>query len=82
MSLNNEETMRLEALGDLRRCLELAESIDDLQLVEGADPDLEIGALYELSLEEEAPKVLVFDKIKGLHASRCVQSQHNINPHR
>ncbi|MBT6801601.1 MAG: hypothetical protein HOA41_07995, partial [Rhodospirillales bacterium] len=65
MSLNNEETMRLEALGDLRRCLELAESIDDLQLVEGADPDLEIGALYELSLEEEAPKVLVFDKIKG-----------------
>ena len=65
MPSDNEDAMRLEALGDLRRCLELAEEIDDLEVVEGADPDLEIGALYEISLEKEDPPVLVFDKIKG-----------------
>ena len=65
MPFDNEEAMRLEALGNLRRCLELAEEIDDLEVVEGADPDLEIGALYEISLEKEDPPVIVFDKIKG-----------------
>ena len=45
MPLDNEDAMRLEALGDLRRCLELAEEIDDLEVVEGADPELEMGAL-------------------------------------
>ena len=34
-------------------------------IVDGADPELEIGALYELSLEEEHPPVLVFRNIKG-----------------
>ncbi len=65
MPSDNEDAMRLEALGDLRRCLELAEEIDDLEVVEGADPDLEIGALYEISQEKEDPPVLVFDNIKG-----------------
>ncbi|MCH8918067.1 MAG: UbiD family decarboxylase [Alphaproteobacteria bacterium] len=65
MASNNEEAMRLEALGDLRRCLDLAREIDDLEVVEGADPDLEIGALYELSLEKENPPVIVFDQIVG-----------------
>ncbi len=65
MASSNEEAMRLEALGDLRRCLELAEEINDLETVEGAESDLEIGALYELSLEDETPPVIVFDKIKG-----------------
>ncbi|MDX1483230.1 MAG: UbiD family decarboxylase [Alphaproteobacteria bacterium] len=65
MASDNEAAMRLEALGDLRRCLDLAEEINDLEVVEGADPDLEIGALYELSLEDERPPVIVFDKING-----------------
>ena len=65
MASNNEEAKRLEALGDLRRCLDLAREIDDLEVVEGADPDLEIGALYELSLEKENPPVIVFDQIVG-----------------
>jgi UbiD family decarboxylase len=65
MPSSNEDAMRLEALGDLRRCLELSAQIDNLEVVEGADPDLEIGALYELSLEQEEPPVIVFDKIKG-----------------
>ncbi len=62
---SNEDQMRLEALGDLRRCLEIADEIKDLRVIEGADTDLEIGALYELSLEKEDPPVIVFDNIKG-----------------
>jgi UbiD family decarboxylase len=63
--LSNRETMVLEALGDLRKCLEFAEDIGDLEYVDGADPNLEIGALYELSLDQEHPPVLVFRNIKG-----------------
>jgi UbiD family decarboxylase len=62
---NNEEARRQEALGDLRKCLELAEEMGELEVVQGADPHLEIGALYELSLEKLIPPVLVFDNIKG-----------------
>lgn len=65
MPPSNEEARRLAALGDLRKCLEFAAEIGDLQTIEGADPHLEIGALYELSLENENPPVLVFDDIKG-----------------
>jgi UbiD family decarboxylase len=61
----NAEAIRLEALGDLRKCLEFAEEIGDLQVVENADAALEIGTLYELSLRKEAPPVLLFKNIKG-----------------
>ena len=62
---SNEEARRQEALGDLRKCLAFAEEMGELELIEGADPHLEIGALYELSLEKPVPPVLVFDNIKG-----------------
>ncbi|MDH3241371.1 MAG: UbiD family decarboxylase [Alphaproteobacteria bacterium] len=65
MASSNEEAMRMEALGDLRRCLELSAEIDNLEVVQGADTNQEIGALYELSLEREEPPVIVFDNIKG-----------------
>jgi 4-hydroxy-3-polyprenylbenzoate decarboxylase len=65
MTGDNVESRRLAALGDLRTCLELANEMGDLQLVEGADTNLEIGALYELSLENAEPPIIVFDKIKG-----------------
>ena len=57
--------MRLEALGDLRKCIQFAEEIGNLEYIDGADSDLEIGALYELSLEEEHPPLLLFRNIKG-----------------
>ena len=63
--LNNRETMVIEALGDLRKTLEFAEDMGNLGYVDGADQDLEIGALYELSLEDPAPPVLVFRNNKG-----------------
>jgi 4-hydroxy-3-polyprenylbenzoate decarboxylase len=65
MTGDNTESRRLAALGDLRVCLELAEEMGDIEVVEGADTNLEIGALYELSLEKEEPPIIVFDKIKG-----------------
>jgi len=55
----------LAAEGDLREFLRLAEETGELQVVQGADPHLEIGALYELSLEHAHPPVLLFDNIKG-----------------
>ncbi len=54
--------------GDLREFLKAADQMEELVVVEGADPHLEIGALYELSLEHEYPPVLLFDKIKGYPA--------------
>ncbi len=56
------------AEGDLRAFLDAADQMEELVVVEGADPHLEIGALYELSLEHEYPPVLLFDKIKGFPA--------------
>ena len=63
--LNNREAMVLEAMGDLRKTLEFAQEIGNVEFVDGADPELEIGALYELSLEEDSPPVLIFRNIKG-----------------
>src|SRR5215831_9525915 len=60
-----DEATRLAALSDLRRCLEIAEEIGALEVIEGADPHLEMGALYELSLQKPVPPVLLFRKIKG-----------------
>jgi 4-hydroxy-3-polyprenylbenzoate decarboxylase len=59
------EARRLAALGDLRKCLELAAEIGELEVVEGADPHLEMGALHVLSLEQPTPPILLFRKIKG-----------------
>src|SRR5262249_9756821 len=52
-------------LGDLRKCIEFADEMGNVEYIDGADPHLEIGALFELSLEEAAPPVLVFRNIKG-----------------
>src|SRR3712207_5458644 len=55
----------LAAQGDLREFLRLAADLGELEVVEGADAHLEIGTLYELSLEHEFPPVLLFDRIVG-----------------
>lgn len=60
-----DEQRRKAAEGDLREFLRVADELEELVVVEEADPYLEIGALYELSLEHEFPPVLLFDRIKG-----------------
>ena len=65
MSKPVDQATRLLALSDLRKCLDVADEIGALEIVEGADPHLEMGALYELSLQKPVPPVLLFRKIKG-----------------
>jgi UbiD family decarboxylase len=53
------------AMGDLRVFLERAEAAGELLTIKGADPHLEIGALFELSHEHLYPPVLLFEDMKG-----------------
>jgi 3-polyprenyl-4-hydroxybenzoate decarboxylase len=65
MRESNVEARRHAAFGDLRKCLEYAEEMGELEIIEGADPHLEIGTLFELSLQLPVPPILLFRKIKG-----------------
>ena len=65
MSKTIDPAQRLAALGDLRECLKIAEDIGELEVIEGVDAHLEMGAIYELSLQKQVPPVLLFRKIKG-----------------
>ena len=60
-----EDSNLASALGDLREFMRRAREANELIRVEGADPHLEIGAIYELSQEETYPPVLLFEKMKG-----------------
>ena len=59
------EAERLAAMGDLRELIRLAEARGELERVKGADTHLEMGALYELSLRDEFPPLLLFEDIKN-----------------
>src|SRR6202047_722255 len=65
MSKTVDPAPRLAAQADLRTCLQIADEIGELEVIEGADPHLEMGALYELSLQKAIPPILLFRKIKG-----------------
>src|SRR5262249_35932665 len=65
MSKSLDQAQRLAAAGDLRKCLDIAAEIGELEIIEGADPHLEMGALFELSLRQSRPPILMFRKIKG-----------------
>jgi UbiD family decarboxylase len=49
---------------DLRSFLDECEKCGDLEKVEGADWNLEIGTISEMAAEKFGP-ALLFDKIKG-----------------
>jgi len=49
---------------DLRKFLAQLDASGELQIIDGADWDLEIGAITEVSNEKEGP-ALLFDNIKG-----------------
>ncbi|HEX2932620.1 MAG TPA: UbiD family decarboxylase, partial [Candidatus Binatia bacterium] len=53
------------AYKDLRGYLEAADKLGELRLVDGADCDLEIGAITEVAARAAKPKVVLFDNIKG-----------------
>jgi UbiD family decarboxylase len=52
------------AIGDLREFMSALEATHEIRTVDGADWDLEIGAITELNFEREGP-ALLFDNIKG-----------------
>ena len=60
-----DATQRQAAWADLREFLRIVEARGELVVVRGADPHLEMGALYELSLRKTYPPVLLFEEIKG-----------------
>ena len=61
---------------DIREFIEVAKKSGECKVVEGADWDLEIGAITHLSAELPNPPVLLFDKIKGYEAGfRVVTNQ-------
>ena len=53
------------AWGDLRAFLDLARAMGELEVISGADPNEEMGALCDLSLNRLTPPVLLFENIKG-----------------
>ena len=59
------QSLKTEAMADLREFLRQAEANGELQTVSGAAADGEIGALFELSNEHLYPPVLLFDNIPG-----------------
>ncbi len=60
------------AMGDLRIFLERAEEAGEFKRVRGADPHLEIGALFELSHEPLYPPVMLFEQMKGCDPSHRI----------
>ncbi|MEA2984066.1 MAG: hypothetical protein QOD94_320 [Alphaproteobacteria bacterium] len=60
----SDETQRA-AWRDLREFLEIAKGREEVVVVRGADPHLEMGAIYELSLQKTYPPILLFEDIKG-----------------
>src|SRR5688572_28860192 len=50
---------------DLRPWLAQVEKLGELREVRGADWNLELGAISELNVKQDAPPALLFDEIKG-----------------
>src|ERR1700759_1552562 len=73
-----DDELRRAAWSDLRRCLAIVEDRGELQHVDGADPNLEMGAIYELSLEKLYPPVLLFKNMVGVdHRFRVATNVRN-----
>ncbi len=60
-----ENTEKIEGTRDLRAWLAAAEALGELQVVKGADWNLEIGAISELNYRYRPNNTQLFDEIKG-----------------
>jgi UbiD family decarboxylase len=65
VSFEVKEEDRQAALGDLRELIRIAQERGEVEVIEGADPHLEMGALYELSIRHRYPPLLLFENIPG-----------------
>ena len=66
--------------GDLRAWLREAEAHGELQTVEGAGWDLEIGALSQVNYRGPAPKALMFDGIPDYARGLAGAERHRQQP--
>jgi len=57
--------MTMLAYRDLRDWLSRVEGMGQLRVIEGADPELEIGVLTEINARRSSSPAFLFDKIKG-----------------
>jgi UbiD family decarboxylase len=64
-TLERDQLDRITALTDLRAFIDMSRERGELEVIRGADAHLEMGALYELSLRDMYPPVLLFEDIKG-----------------
>jgi len=67
---------------DLREFIKVVEESGDCKVVEGADWDLEMGAITDLMSLSPNPPLLMFDKIKGYEAGYRVASNLFATPRR
>ncbi|MFB0508152.1 MAG: UbiD family decarboxylase domain-containing protein, partial [Thermodesulfobacteriota bacterium] len=49
---------------DLREWIDKAKDIDELKVIEGVDPNLEVGTIVQINAKNEGP-ALLFRKLKG-----------------
>src|SRR3954471_21540723 len=77
---NVDEADKQAAWSDLREFLRIAQRRGEVEIVRGADPNLEMGALYELSLQKTYPPVLLFEDIKGYPANYRVATNVRTSP--
>ena len=59
------DTDTLITYKDLREYIDAVDRLGELRVVNGADWDLEIGAITEVAARATQPKVVLFDNIKG-----------------
>lgn len=74
--------MNLPLCDDLREYIDQARAINELKVIEGADWDVEMGAITELYLSHPAPPMLLFDNIKGYKSGYRVISNVASTPKR
>jgi UbiD family decarboxylase len=67
---------------DLRAWLAAIEALGELRAVQGADWNLELGAISELNVKKDAPPALLFDEIKGYAAGYRVLTCSTSSPAR
>ena len=60
----NEIKEKIAAMKDFRDWLEVAEALSELQVVKGADWNLEIGAISEINYRTRPNRAQIFDEIK------------------
>jgi UbiD family decarboxylase len=64
-AISGVDSGALSSISDLRDWLRIMDSLGEVQVVEGADWDLEIGGISHLNYRRQPSAALVFDRVTG-----------------